>query len=267
MTPRQQELMKLLVSKGLHVWGAAAVVGNCSQEVGINLPSKFTLVTDHGSQGIAQWRLVRLTALEQFADDKKLIVTDLATQGLFLLDELAKDYPALDLMMRVPGTRSLANLTANFMVVFERPSYDPAINKLDFRIAQAQICARDFVPPPPAKHDAIVGGAASIGGGAVVAAALFGSAGWAITVTAIVAVAVILVVAYINYQQRHSAASVAPANAVPAADSASDLKDAVNELKIAYARVAAAKAVLLSNRQEGDTLLEELKKLGGELNA
>jgi len=265
MTPRQKELMQLFVSKGLHVWGAAAIVGNCSQEVGINLPSNFTVVTDHGSQGIAQWRLVRLTGpegLEAFANDHKLSVVDLSTQGLFLLEELAKKYPALDAMMRDPGTRTLANLTANFMTVFERPSFNPAINKLDFRIAQAQICVRDFVPPVPVKHDLAVGGTGLVGATAIAGSAYSSGAGTALLVTALVAVALVAVLWYTHRAQSRSAASVAPANAIPITDSTQELRAALDELKLAYDKVAAAKAVLLTNRQQGDELLKLLEQTG-----
>ena len=262
MTPRQKELMQLFVSKGLHVNGAGAIVGNCSQEVGINLPSNFTVVTDHGSQGIAQWRLVRLTALEEFANTRQLPLTVLSTQGLFLLQELAQDYPALDTMMRNPGTRTLANLTANFMTVFERPSFDPAINKLDFRIAQAQVCVRDFVPPIPVKHDLAVGGTGLVGATAIAGSAYSSGAGTALLVTALVAVALVAVLWYTHRAQSRSAASVAPANALPVTDSTQELRAALDELKLAYDKVSAAKAVLLTNRQQGDELLKLLEQTG-----
>jgi len=257
--------MKLLVSKGLHILGGAAIVGNCSQEVGINLPTKFTLVTDHGSQGIAQWRLARLTALEKFADDHKLPVTDLTTQGLFLLEELAQDYPALDTMLRAPGTRTLANLTANFMTIFERPSYNPAINKLNFRIAQAQICARDFVPPVPINHDAAVAGTGVTGAVAIGATAWNSGTGAAFIVTGIVTVIIFGVVMYTEYLRRRSASPAAPANTVLATDSVQELKIALEELRLAYDNVAAAKAVLFANRQEGDALIEQLTKIGKDM--
>jgi hypothetical protein len=265
MTPRQNELMEFLVSKGLHVLGAAAITGNCSQEVGINLPTKFTLLTDHGSQGIAQWRLVRLTALEQFAEDKKLPVTDLTTQAMFLLQELATDYAALDKMMRAPGTRTLANLTANFMTVFERPSFNPAINKLDFRITQAQICARDFIPPEPAvpiSHDVAIGGTGAAGAIAIGAAAWNSGAAVALVVTGIAAILIFGVAIYTAHLRRRSAATAAPANAILVKDSTQELKAALDELRLAYDKVAAAKAVLLTNRQQGDELLAILGKLG-----
>jgi len=257
MTPRQQELMTLLVSKGLHVKGAGAGAGNCSQEVGINLPSKFTLKTDHGSQGICQWRLERLTALEKFADDNKLPVTDLTTQGLFFLEEL-KRYPALNSMLRQPGSRSVANLTANFMQIFERPSHDPAINKLDFRIEQAELCVREFKAPIQGdKTPIILAGTGSTGAAAMV---LGPTVGMWLAVAGLILVVVAGVLAVVHWEQQRELPATPPGP--PTANPATELKDALEELKVAFNRVNAAKAVLVMNRQEGDALLEQLSKLG-----
>jgi len=260
MTPRQQELMQLLVSKGLSIKGAAACVGNCSQEVGINLPSKFTLKTDHGSQGICQWRLDRLTALEHFADTAKLAVTDLTTQGLFLVQELRTGYPALNAMLLFPGDRSTANLTANFMKFFERPSFDPAINKLDFRIKQAEICVRDFSPPDNAIGPVIIIGATGTAGGTALVANLgIGNTALAVIATILMACAVVLGVWYANRKRTIPAASAGPTSVDPAIE----LRSALEEYRLAWEKVVAAKSVLLLNRQAGDELLTQLEKLDG----
>jgi len=185
--------MKLCITNGYAVNGSAAIVGNLSQEVGPHLPTRFTLVTDHGSQGLAQWRLSRLVELENWAEQKNLPVTDMKTQMGFLFFELERDYPALNKMLK-EGTRPIANLTADFMLWFERPNKDPQINRLDKRIDWANKCAlafkRDKMKEPTMTDDQIVG-IPTLGGTAAIGAswAAWGPAA-ALTVF-IVAVAIV----------------------------------------------------------------------------
>jgi len=106
---------------------ACAVGGNGWQE---NLLRPLTLgAKDHGSDGVMQWRLSRLTELERLANWNTLQV-----QAQFFKTECQRDYPRLwaDL---VAGKKSLETLTANVMVQYERPNLAAA--GLDHRITYA----------------------------------------------------------------------------------------------------------------------------------
>ncbi len=66
-TPRQLACFALLEAEKYPPESAAAFVGQFSQEVGVNIPSAFRHgPLDHGSQGIAQWRLIRLTRYKAY---------------------------------------------------------------------------------------------------------------------------------------------------------------------------------------------------------
>jgi hypothetical protein len=106
---------------------ACAVGGNGWQE---NLLRPLTLgAKDHGSDGIMQWRLGRLTELQHLPNWDTLPV-----QAQFFKAECQRDYPRLwaDL---VAGKKSLETLTANVMVQYERPNL--ALAGLDHRITYA----------------------------------------------------------------------------------------------------------------------------------
>jgi Phage tail lysozyme len=100
MTQRQQSAFRLFRAAGYSPKGAAVIVGGDSRESGINLVSGYQDKTDHGSQGIAQWRLGRLAALEQFCTVNHLASGTLAAQVSFQIYELGKDYPILDRRLR-----------------------------------------------------------------------------------------------------------------------------------------------------------------------
>jgi Phage tail lysozyme len=272
-TARQLEATKFLVSKGycykdqqgrLVVDGSAAIVGNLSQESGNNLDATVhRRVADHGSGGIAEWRLDRLTRLEKFAEDHGLNVADLKTQLLYLIWELDNFYPALNASLKTGG-RSIANLTANFMQMFERPSVQYA--NLDNRIKQANICTTAFAADLAAKKPPVpetIGAGATAAGGAIGAGVAWfaGLSGPVIAglVTLAAAAAVILGFYLFKRVSQPSVVSVAPSNGTSAA--VEDLRAAVAEMKAAHDRVEAAKAVLIADRAEGDKLLEEVEGL------
>ncbi len=119
VTPAQKQAAAIFTAHGLTAAGAAAIVGNGVQESGPNLDPTINRVhADHGSGGFMEWRLDRKDALIAFGGAH---AGELATQCLFVLHELETDYPRLNQQLRDPS-RSVANLTANFCWVYERPS-------------------------------------------------------------------------------------------------------------------------------------------------
>lgn len=108
---------------------ACAVAGNGWQE---NLMRPVTIgPKDHGSDGLLQWRLSRLTELQRRKNWDTLPV-----QCQFFKDECKRDYPSLWRQLTNPGTRTLENLTANICDIYERPSR--AGRKIDLRIGYAK---------------------------------------------------------------------------------------------------------------------------------
>lgn len=108
---------------------ACAVAGNGWQE---NLMEPVTRGRkDHGSDGLLQWRLDRLYALQRLKDWDTLPV-----QCRFFKDECKVQYPQLWAQLVDPGKRTLENLTANICMVYERPSVAGRV--MDKRIAYAR---------------------------------------------------------------------------------------------------------------------------------
>lgn len=158
MTSDQQKLAKALatyIMSSAPPWpaiSAAAATGNAGQE------DLFKPVTtgpkDHGSDGLWQWREGRLdgpNGLKQWCADKGFDWTLMESQVVFMKWEMEKFYPALCTQMLNPGTRTLENLTANFMNEYERPN--PALAALDTRIKYAQetyamLVVVPSTPPP-----------------------------------------------------------------------------------------------------------------------
>jgi len=135
MTERQQTAFKLFRAAGYSPDGAAALIGNFSQESGVNLRSGYTVKTDHGSQGIAQWRLDRLTHLEEFCEARGLHSGTLAAQVQFAIYELGTEYTTLDALLRKGGDLDL--LTMMICNKYERPAKQFA--NIPNRIKQARI--------------------------------------------------------------------------------------------------------------------------------
>jgi tail lysozyme len=143
---RQQSAMHRLVLCGFDPLGAAAIVGNGCGESGPNLDSTFDRAhSDHGSGGFLEWRLSRKDELAKFADDLGSgMRDDLITQCNFAAYELRTKLPlrALNEQLITPAGRSLADLTANFCWIFERPA--PATAGLDRRIRHAEGAFADW---------------------------------------------------------------------------------------------------------------------------
>jgi hypothetical protein len=136
---RQTQLANFLVSgwpaleiPGLPEVSAAAAVGNATQENACR--SVTTGVKDHGSDGLFQWRLDRLTKMQEFGNQHFGGWQSIEAQAAFFSYECKGWYKPLwsDL---VTGTKSLATLTANICDQYERP--DPAAANIDGRIKYA----------------------------------------------------------------------------------------------------------------------------------
>lgn len=169
MTARQQWAYAFFKKEGYSAQGAAAIIGNLSGESGVNLDSKVERGprADHGSGGIAEWRLDRKTNLKRFAERLGKDVNGLEIQCMFVIHELQNDYPALDEQLR-EGKRTIENLTANFCYIFERPNKQLA--RLDNRIAQAKKILREAGIKSAASEAVIAGGVAGMGAGAAAGA-------------------------------------------------------------------------------------------------
>lgn len=165
---RQREFCDFLIAGfprlGLEGWsrvGACAVTGNGTQE---NLCKPVTTGRlDHGSNGILQWRLDRLTGqggMQPWCMRNFGTWTTLEAQAAFTLYETARDYPGLDAALR-EGKRSIENLTANFQDIFERPN--KAYAHLDNRIKHAKNTLNMYKIAQNAKGAIVIGGAAGTG--------------------------------------------------------------------------------------------------------
>lgn len=110
----------------------AAVIGNATQENACRSVTEGT--KDHGSDGLFQWRLDRLTNMQTWCTSNFGLWQAIEPQAAFFAYECAKDYPALwaDLLN---GTKPLATLTLDITDQFERPSADGRVP--DKRIAYA----------------------------------------------------------------------------------------------------------------------------------
>lgn len=153
----------------LPLLSACAAVGNATQE---NLCRPLTPgEKDHGSDGLFQWRLERLRAMQSWTYNHFSTWQTIEAQAAFFVYELQTQYPALysELMA---GLKPIETLTANICNAYERPA--PAAAALDNRIAAARstydrlvrkgISAPGSVPPagppvsdgPSASGDALV---------------------------------------------------------------------------------------------------------------
>lgn len=144
LAERQMKLAGYLMagapSLGLEAYplsSACASVGNATQE---NLCRPVTPgKKDHGSDGLFQWRLDRLTDLKIWCSQNKLVWNTIEAQALFFLYEMKKDYPSLHEEM-IAGVRPLETLTANICKFFERPAaaeYTEVVNgrtRLEWRM-------------------------------------------------------------------------------------------------------------------------------------
>jgi hypothetical protein len=132
----QKTLADALASFGLSKTGIAAAIGNGSQE------NKCQPVTtgalDHGSDGVFQWRLDRLTGpngLQGWAQANGLDWKTIDTQARFFAWECQNYYPVLWRELQ-SGIKPLATLVLNFCDDYEKPSWEGRVP--DTRIKYAQ---------------------------------------------------------------------------------------------------------------------------------
>jgi hypothetical protein len=153
--------------------GAGAAVGNFCQESGeFLIATMFRAHPDASggvpdalkSGGIAEWLGDRKTAYIAFSGRaetrlglaKGSLLNDLGTQCDFVVYELqtTPEYATLYQQL-TSGSRSIPNLTANFMAVYERPKLGPTAN-LDNRIehAEAVVARARLLKAPPSPQPA-----------------------------------------------------------------------------------------------------------------
>lgn len=261
VTTRQLQAVGILVKEGLASSGAIAIIGNYSWESGgPNLPTTFrTRNLDHGSNGLAQWRLGRLTKYMQFVAWKQpqLDQDDYTPQGdlwpffgrldyqlQFTVEELRNDYPNLYAKLCKGG--NIASLTADICWQYERPNRSMA--HLDQRIAYSRAISAAVAKTPikldlhttlsaqAVAHDqatAVAGGMVAVPtlalatGGAVAAAPEHFH--WYVWVF-VVACALAIVAGVIGFLKSHAAAATIRA---AGADVIPDAKPAVAPVAVA----------------------------------
>lgn len=148
---RQTQLANFLVAgwpaleiPGLPPVSAAAAVGNGTQEN--NCRSVTVGTKDHGSDGIFQWRLDRLTNMQAFGVKNFGTWESIEAQAAYFSFECKGYYKPLWLDLAA-GTKSLTTLTANICDQYERPAAESAA--LDARIKYATDFMAVWKPEPP----------------------------------------------------------------------------------------------------------------------
>ena len=143
-----------LALPGLPRISVAAIVGNATQEN--QCRSTTEGAKDHGSDGLFQWRLKRLTEMQAWCEDNfKAGWQAIEPQGAFFCFECKRDCLGLwdDL---AAGVKTLDTLTANICDEYERPSVAGRV--LDERIGYATTFLKEWtgivtpplvVPPAP----------------------------------------------------------------------------------------------------------------------
>lgn len=161
--------------QGLPLVVACAFVGNATQENRC-LPTTVG-IKDHGSNGLFQWRLGRLTNLLAWAKKIGQPWDNIRTQAWFVLHELQTDYQALHADL-LANTKPLKTVTANICRTYERPAaaeYTEVINgrtRLEWRIKYAndtwELFQKQKAPVPVGPVVIGTGAAASSAGTAAV---------------------------------------------------------------------------------------------------
>lgn len=279
---RQKEvtgyLMDGVPELGLRGWplsGACAVTGNFSQE---NLCKAVTTgPLDHNSQGLAQWRLGRLTELMSWSkknfggrDDAWM---SLRAQCAFTLYETARDYPGLDAELRkgLAGVkpedvrRVLDFKTAEFCWVFERPKRGPTAGLANRQKHAASVFQlMDTAPAPaPAPEPTVTPTTGVVLGGAAAAAGTAGTVavqtGDIMNVWAIVAAGVFGIFAATALFLMRKPKEAPPQIAIEPALSLFDrLKIAAENLALAKAEYAEAAEAVRDQRRDEDDLLSSV---------
>lgn len=254
-TERQQRAFAQFTTAGYSKEGAAALVGNASQESGPALKTYFAPTQrDHGSNGIFQWRLERLDALIAFCEERGLHSGTLAAQIQFAIYELGKDYPQLDTRLRHSG--DLVQLTQEVCWQYLRPAMAAA------NVKRREAYAADVLNHAKIETNA-KGGAIIAAGSAASSAAIFAQAGPPIAALLLLVAAIaILVVISAALRGREDAphpeepqSGVSKDEERAPSGAAADLEAAIEEFNRAAARLASAEAAVLAEVKERQDLL------------
>lgn len=200
-TLRQLQAANYFLKAGYMPRGAAAIVGRLVGESGVNLDSTlFRKNADHGSGGIAEWRLGRKDELIRFGG---LDAGLLETQCAFVVRELGRDYPELDKQLR-QSDRTIENLTANFTVIYERPN--KRLMHLDYSIDAAKAVLAALQKQQPSAPIASGAGAVTAAGAAVQSVSIDGltPVGCALIALALLLGSVVLTVYAMRAMRRRS---------------------------------------------------------------
>ena len=157
----EEKVWFALRAAGYSEIATAAVMGNINNESGFN-PAAIEGGNGIGL-GLCQWSFGRRDSLEAYIASKGVDTSDVNTQIEFLLGELSPSGGANGYASFMMGTASstrydgrsytyndwkdatdIGTATMAFMAVFERPSYDPSINHIDRRIADAERYYNEF---------------------------------------------------------------------------------------------------------------------------
>jgi Phage tail lysozyme len=262
MTARQQQAMTVFVREGLAPLGAAAAVGALTGESGPNLDSTvFRVNADHGSGGIAEWRLDRKAAMISFVKMLGKPIEDLEGQCLFVINELERDYQALNAELRA-GTKTITTMCWNFVTVFERPNMAVA-HMDDIRVPQAiqtynaYIAANHRTFPPITKGGAVIGTAA--GGGAIATAGQVPT--WA-TIAMAAASALSYLISANNVKPKPAPLPVPDAPALAPAPAPlsplDDFKAALDELRACQLKVEEKRKIIVDEVEKMSSVLNSI---------
>jgi hypothetical protein len=262
MTARQNTAREIPQKLGFSRKGAAALVGNFSQEVGANLQSAYRPAKDldHGSQGLPQWRLDRRHDFEDWCSKHSLNRDDMETQLMYVDVEIARNhkhipegqttslYDALHSQFPSQPASNLDELTARVCWEYEEPS--KAAANLANRKKQA-IATYNGLGADPVVHPAVPAGTAGVAAGAGLVAFLIHAGGWVIGGVLIIALIAGIIAAITAWKQAKTVATLdsAVADLTAKAHSAAVAKAAANaaiedqQKKIDAAKTAVGKAI------------------------
>jgi hypothetical protein len=239
MTPlqiRQKQYAQFLIAgcprlgiPGLHAVSASAIVGNATQE---NQVQPITSgAKDHGSDGTMQWRLGRLTDMEDWCTENFGTWKTLEAQAAYTVMSCKRDYPNLWADLE-EAAKSIETLTADFCDIYESPA--KSTENLEGRIAAANstrvlllmpnipgpakpngVLPKPPVMPPNVARNTGTATAAVVAGGAV-AAHTAGAPWWVVGALSVIAMGSIgAVILNEMNQNKRMAVPVEPAPSTP----------------------------------------------------
>lgn len=154
LTPEQ--VMDGLVKRGVPAHVAQGVVLNFQDESGLNtdVNEKAPIVKgSRGGYGLAQWTGPRRLALEEFADNRGVPVSDPDLQLDFFMQENAGSERAA--WARVMASRTPQEAAANFVTHWERPAPEHRQARVAKYMGGVALPGVPFVPQPSPPKPAI----------------------------------------------------------------------------------------------------------------